>query len=259
MLTFEQLERYYPTGRVASSRSMLVEYVQHELLDSIFKQRESEHLSFIGGTAIRIVYQGSRFSEDLDFDNFGLSFDGFQKMVDAVVEDMRLKGFLVEFRTIEKGAYHCYVKFPHVLQDARLPSASEEKILVRIDMMKKEKIFSPTVYTLNIFDIYRNIRVNPPDILLSQKLITVLERKREKGRDFFDVSYLYGIAEPNFEYLEATTDMSKAAFAEKLFERCERLDFSLLAKDVEPFLMHPEQSVRVTDFKRFIRNKIENA
>lgn len=256
MLTFEQLKAFYPADRIASPRSMLVEYVQHELLDSIFKQKESENLSFIGGTAIRIVYHGSRFSEDLDFDNFGLSFGDFQQMIDAIVEDMRRKGFNVEFRVIEKGAYHCYVKFPHILQNAKLPSAPEEKILVRIDTMKKEEIFSPRVHILNAFDLYRNIRVNPPDILLSQKLLTVVERKREKGRDFFDVSYLYGLAEPNFEYLETITGMRKAEFIEKLFDRCEQLNFSLLAKDVEPFLMYPEQSARVIDFKNFIREKL---
>lgn len=256
MLTFEQLKASYPTDRIASPRSMLVEYVQHELLDSIFKQKESENLSFIGGTAIRIVYHGSRFSEDLDFDNFGLSFGDFQRMIDAIVEDMRRKGFLVEFRVIEKGAYHCYVKFPHILQSANLPSAPEEKILVRIDTMKKEKVFSPRLSTLNAFDIYRNIQVNPPDILLSQKLLTVIERKREKGRDFFDVSYLYGMTQPNFEYIETIMEMSKEEFVKKIFSRCAELDFSFLAKDVEPFLMNPEQKIRVTHFQTFIKQQL---
>ncbi len=256
MLTFEQLQSYYPSHTVASLKSILVEYIQHELLDSLFKQEKSQHLSFIGGTALRIAYNGSRFSEDLDFDNFGLSFDEFQGLADAVVEDMRLKGFAVEFRTIEKSAYHCYVKFPRILQEAKLESDAEEKILVRIDMMEKEKIFVPVVHTLNKFDIYRNILVNPVDILLSQKLITILERKREKGRDFFDVSYLYGMTQPNFEYIETIMEMSKEEFIKKIFSRCAELDFSFLAKDVEPFLMNPEQKIRVTHFQTFIKQQL---
>ncbi len=256
MLTFEQLRKYYSENAVASPKSMLVEYIQYELLDSIFKQEESQHLSFIGGTALRIVYDGSRFSEDLDFDNFGLSFEEFQGLTDAVVKDMKLKGFIVEWRTLEKSAYHCYVKFPHILQEAKLESDSEEKILVRIDTMEKKKIFTPIAHTLNKFDIYRNILVNPVDILLSQKLITILGRKREKGRDFFDVSYLYGMTQPNFGYIEEIMEMSKAQFVEKLFARCEELDFSFLAKDVEPFLMYPEQSARVIGFKKFITDKL---
>lgn len=256
MLTFEQLQSYYPSHTVVSLKSILVEYIQHELLDSLFKQEKSQHLSFIGGTALRIVYNGSRFSEDLDFDNFGLSFDEFQGLADAVVEDMRLKGFAVEFRTIEKSAYHCYVKFPRILQEAKIESDSEEKILVRIDMMEKEKIFAPVVHTLNKFDIYRNILVNPVDILLSQKLITILERKREKGRDFFDVSYLYGMTRPNFKYIETIMGMSKEEFVKKIFSRCAELDFSFLAKDVEPFLMNPEQKIRVTHFQTFIKQQL---
>lgn len=235
---------------------MLVEYVQHELLDSLFKQEKSRHLSFIGGTALRIVYNGSRFSEDLDFDNFGFSFEEFQRLSDAVVEDMRLKGFAVEFRTIEKSAYHCYVKFPHILQEAKLESDAEEKILVRIDIMEKKKIFTPVIYTLNKFDLYRNILVNPADILLSQKLITILGRKREKGRDFFDVSYLYGMTQPNFGYIEEMLGISKVKFIKKVLARCEEVDFSFLAKDVEPFLMYPEQAARVTDFKDFIKKQL---
>ncbi len=235
---------------------MLVEYVQYELLDSLFKKKQSRHLSFIGGTALRIVYNGSRFSEDLDFDNFGLSFGEFQELSDAIVEDMRLKGFSIEFRTIEKSASHCYVKFPHILQSAKLESAPEEKILVRIDAMEKKKNFAPVVHTLNKFDIYRNILVNPIDILLSQKLITILGRKREKGRDFFDVSYLYGMTQPNFKYIEEIMGMSRNEFVQKLLDRCAQLDFIALALDVEPFLMHPEQSVRVMDFKNFIEKQL---
>jgi predicted nucleotidyltransferase component of viral defense system len=256
MLTFEQLKKYYVSDTVASPKSIVVEYVQYELLDSLFKQKQSRYLSFIGGTALRIVYNGSRFSEDLDFDNFGLSFSEFQGLADAVVEDMRLKGFIVEFRTIEKSAYHCYVKFPHILQSSDIASAPGEKILVRIDTMEKKKIFVPVTHTLNKFDVYRTILVNPADILLSQKLITILGRKREKGRDFFDVSYLYGMTQPNFEYIEAVMEMNKDAFIDAVLARCEQLDFKALAADVEPFLMYPEQSIRVTGFKDFIKQQL---
>ena len=256
MLTFEQLRGYYPTNTVISSKSMLVEYIQHELLDSLFKQEQSRYLSFIGGTALRIVYGGSRFSEDLDFDNFGLSFEDFQGLADVVVEDMRLKGFTVEFRTIEKGAYHCYVKFPHILQESKIASDVEEKILVRIDMMEKKRIGMPVVHTLNRFDIYRNILVNPVDILLSQKLMAILGRKREKGRDFFDVSYLYGMTQPNFEYMEEMLGISKEECITRILARCETLDFSILAKDVEPFLFSPDQADRVVGFKKFIAEKL---
>lgn len=256
MLTFEQLRKYYADARAVSPKSMLVEYVQYELLDSLFKQKQSRYLSFIGGTAIRIVYNGSRFSEDLDFDNFGLSFDEFLLLMDAIVKDMRLKGFVVEFRAVERNAYHCYVKFPHILRETELGNNPKEKILVRIDTMKKERTFLPVAHTLNKFDIYRNILVNPIDIILAQKLITILERAREKGRDFFDVSYLYGITQPNFKYIEQEMNMDRGEFVKKFIDRCDSMDFLALARDVEPFLMYPDQSARVIDFKNFIKKAL---
>jgi len=257
MLTFEQLKNYYSQDvKQYSPRNFLVEYLQYELLDSIYKQKGSEKLSFIGGTAIRIAYNGGRFSEDLDFDNFGLTYAEFEKLSNSVARDMGFKGFAVEFRTIEKGAYHCYIKFPHILRESGLPSATGEKILVRIDTVRKDKTFEPEICTLNKFDVYRDILVNPASIILAQKLITILERKREKGRDFYDTSYLFGLTQPDFSYIENFFGESKSEFAERFLEKCKSFDFKYLAKDVEPFLIQPDQSRRVLEFEKFIRGEL---
>lgn len=79
---------------------MLVEYLQYELLDSLFKDATAAELSFIGGTAIRILHDSPRFSEDLDFDNFGLSFTRFESLLKTACRDMEYKGFLIEYRLI---------------------------------------------------------------------------------------------------------------------------------------------------------------
>ncbi|MBI2415803.1 MAG: nucleotidyl transferase AbiEii/AbiGii toxin family protein [Candidatus Kerfeldbacteria bacterium] len=254
MLAFPQLVAYY-SQQSLPARSILVEYLQHELLDSLYKQPGSEHLSFMGGTALRIVYGGNRFSEDLDFDNFGLSFVDFKQVTSAILKDMTLKGFALEFRFVEKGAYHCYIKFPEILQQHGMARHAKEKILVRIDTVQKERIFKPRVHTLNAFDIYRDIVVNPLDILLSQKLLAVLERKRARGRDFYDVSFLYGLTQPNQTYLEAITGQSMQAIQIAILERCAKLNFTTLARDVEPFLIKPDQVQRVKSFQQFIHQQ----
>lgn len=257
MLTIEQLRTYFEDVPNTHLKHMLVEYVQCELLNSLFKQKESVQLSFIGGTAIRIAYGGNRFSEDLDFDNFGLSFEEFSILLDKTVQDMKVKGFHIEFRLVEKDAYHCYIKFPEMLKNAGLSTLSEEKILVRIDTMRKERVFAPQVMTLNKFDLYHDILVNPISILLSQKLITVLERKREKGRDLYDISFLYGRTQPDFSYVEQVYGLSKVDFIAKFLDRCAELDYSALAKDVEPFLIDPKQANRVTHFLPFIQAEFQ--
>lgn len=227
---------------------LLVEYLQCQILDSIFQQEQSVHLSFIGGTSIRLVYGGTRFSEDLDFDNFGLSFSDFQNLIAAVLSDMKQKGYEASGRFVEKYAFHCYVKFPKILFDRGLSPLQEENILIRIDTVKKDKIFTPKPFILNRFDVRRDILVNPASIILSQKIITILGRKREKGRDFFDVSFLWGQTSSNYEYITAMTGMDRWALFDALHKRCGELDFVRLANDVERFLIYPTQKDSVLKF-----------
>jgi len=158
MLTVEQISVNFPLPlRQRNPRGILVEYLQYELLDSLFKNAAAAKLSFIGGTAIRILHDSPRFSEDLDFDNFGLSFSQFEELLQTACRDMEYKGFLIEYRVVEKGAWHCYIRFPKILQEAGLSLDGERKILIRIDSEAKEKLYDPKKFFLNKFSVYRQI------------------------------------------------------------------------------------------------------
>lgn len=252
MLTLEQIIENFEGPLVKKNpKGVLVEYLQHELLDSLFKNKEAALLCFIGGTAIRILQQGQRFSEDLDFDNFGLTFVQFEKALQKTCRDLEMKGFLVEYRTVEKGAYHCYLRFPEILYKAGISPHAEEKILIRIDTERKERLYEPRPYFLNKFNVYRLILTAPLSILLSQKMMALMTRKREKGRDVFDVSLLLGVVRPDFEYLEKVLTIGKNEIVEQFTNRIEELDLEFLARDVEPFLFSADQKERVLTFKEY--------
>ncbi len=257
MLTLEQIKEFVGIDIFQRShKAALVEYLQYEILDSLYKQKNSEKLSFIGGTSIRIVYGSQRFSEDLDFDNFGLKFDDFKKLLNSVVKDMELKGFNLEFRFVEKMAFHCYIKFPQILSLNKITTDTEEKLLIRIDTVEKDKIVKSEVSILNNFNVYRKILVNPASIILSQKIITILERKREKGRDFYDVSYLLGKTEPDYEYIEKSRGMDKETLRKRLLERIDEVNLKELAEDVIPFLINPNDVNRVLTFREYIEQRL---
>lgn len=232
-------------------RGLYVEYLQYEILRSIF--RHTTKLSFIGGTALRIIFNSQRFSEDLDFDNLGLSETDFAELSKKIHKDMSLLGFQVEFKNVYKGAYHCYFHFSDILYRYGFSPHASEKILVRIDTVVQDYPVKPSVSTLNNFGIFFEARHNPPDILLSQKMIAALERKRGKGRDFFDITFLLGFTSPDVEYLRHKVGIKTLSeLKERLLSRCAEIDFEEMAIDVENFLFNREDRIRIAKFPQYI-------
>jgi hypothetical protein len=142
------------------------------------------------------------------------------------------------------------------LKISGLPNQPGEKILVRIDAVHKKKFFEPRQFILDGFDVYRKILVNPIDVILSQKLVAIVERKREKGRDFYDASFLLGASEPNYEYIEKQYGVKKPEFLQKLKEKIDSLNFKDLANDVLPFLIKPEDRERVLSFREYVEQRL---
>jgi len=258
MLTLEQIQKYTTDiKRPGLEKFALVEYLQCEILDSLFRQKKSEKISFIGGTATRIVYGSTRFSEDLDFDNFGLSFTDFDKLISNTRKHLEEKGFEIEIRLVEKGAYHCYLKFPKILYNLKLSPLISQKILVKIDMNEQKAVARPAVFYLNRFGLNSEILTNRAEIILAQKMIAAVERKTPKGRDFFDISFLYGFTKPDFDYIEEKLKLGEEKFIKKFITGCKKLNFAVLARDVTPFLLRSEQIERVTKFPKLFKEMVE--
>lgn len=74
-----------------------------------------------------------------------------------------------------------------------------------------------------------------------------------KGRDFYDVVFLFSKTQPNYDYLKEKMNIKNGKeLKNKLKTETEGVDFSGLAKDVEPFLFDPADSKRVKLFREFV-------
>ena len=73
MLDFEQIKKQYSPQLQGFQRAILREYLQYKILQAVFESKQASRLSFLGGTALRIIHRNTRFSEDNGLDNFGLS------------------------------------------------------------------------------------------------------------------------------------------------------------------------------------------
>lgn len=260
MLDIAQIESFYPEPLRAFKKNILREYLQYKILDIIFDSRYAEQLAFMGGTAIRILHGSSRFSEDLDFDNFELTEEEFQGIGELVRKQLALEGYIIEIRNVFKRAFHCYISIHNILYENKISKHKGEKLMVRLDTEPQGITYSPDKVIINKFDVFTRINAVPVDILLSQKMFAVLNRKRAMGRDFFDTIFLLGRTRPNFDYLKFKANITTMAeLNDQLRSRCDSLDLNLVAKDVEPFLVNQSEIKKILLFSEYIRNLVPNS
>lgn len=189
MLTLTQIKQFYPEQENISARNMLREYLQYKILEIVFNSSYAQKLNFIGGTAIRMIYGSDRFSEDLDFDHFGLSKNEFRHLANSVVIGLTKEGLELETRFSLKESWRCYLKFKGLLFEYGLSDHKKEKLTIQIDTTKQDFNIAPETRIINRFGVFVEVRVNSSDVLLSQKISAVLGRKRLMGRDLYDIVF----------------------------------------------------------------------
>lgn len=255
MLTLPEIEKNYPESLRGFKRFMLREYLQHKILQVIYDSEYANSLTFLGGTCLRIVHGNTRFSEDLDFDNISIKEDVFENIAVIIKKQLEQEGYAVEMKTVYKGAYHCYIRFPNLLYREGLSGHGEEKILLQLDTEPQYFEFTPEKYILNRFDLFTQIFITPLDILLSQKFYAILNRERNKGRDFFDAVFILSmIDKPDYDYLKLKVNISNAGeLKEKILHKCETISMEEMAKDVQPFLFDPADAKKVIFFPDYIK------
>ncbi len=254
MLSLNEIKPYYPESLQIYERLIIREYLQYKILEIIFETPYENKLSFLGGTCLRIVHGNRRFSEDLDFDNFKLSMEDFSSITKTVKTELERLGYEVEFRNVNKGAYHCYIRFPELLYKEGLTNHKEEKILIQLDTESHDFYFKPDQPLLNKFDVFTQINATPKDLLLAQKFYAVINRKRNKGRDFFDIIFLLsqGLV-PNYEYLHAKIGVQKPEeLRQRIIEKCSELDMKAMAIDVKPFMLDSKDEKKVLLFPKYM-------
>ncbi len=255
MINLENILKSYPNTLQTEKRAILREYLQYKVLELTFKSAYGHKLSFLWGTALRLIYNNQRFSEDLDFDNKNLSFEEFEKLMNHIKYWLELEGLNVEIVNKQKWTYHCHIKFSNILFENKLTSMYTEKILIKIDTFDQKFKYTNQNTTLNKFDVLCMIQTTPIELLLSQKILTAFDRKRAKWRDFFDILFiLKHTKKPNYQFLQEKLGFNTAqATKEYILKSCAQLDFKFLQKDVQNFLFNPHDT-SVLHFPELIKN-----
>lgn len=259
MIELSEIKKYYPTNIQGFDSFILREYLQYKILEIIFESEFGKKLAFLGGTNLRIVHNNQRFSEDLDFDNFDMTESTFSLLSDLIAEKLTKQGYKIEMREVHKTAFLCYIKFPELLFDLGLSAYKTEKILIQLDTEAQHYNYKPELFILNKFDIFQTINVCSPSLLLAQKFYAVLNRKRNKGRDFLDIVFLMSMnISPDFGFLNQKTKIQNV-FDLKMatINHCKSLDMKEMADDVAPFLFNPKDRNKVLLFEEYILQNLK--
>jgi predicted nucleotidyltransferase component of viral defense system len=254
MIDLASLVKQYPQELSGFKRNILAEYLQCRVLSSIFESEYSGKLVFMGGTAIRLCHDSRRFSEDLDFDNRGMQKNDFMRISEKAVSMLALEGYAPECDFSFKGAFRCFIKIPGLYYKHALSGHEGEKLLLQIDAESQGVDYEVRTSVINRLGVFARVTAPTPAVLLSMKITALLGRKREKGRDFYDVTFLSGITAPDYNYLMKKAGIKNSMeLKEVLLKKISRLNMKSLAADVSPFLFSKSDEQRVIHFEEFIR------
>ena len=255
MLSLNEIKRFYPASIHFAGGFLIREYLHYKILEAIYESDYAGSLVFMGGTCLRLIHGNNRFSEDLDFDNLKLNENEFAGIPQIIRQKMEREGYEIEIRSIHRKAFHCYIRFPRILFGEGLSGHREQKLLIQLDSETQGYAYQPEKYILNKFDVFTEIHITPIKTLLAQKLYAVLNRNKNKGRDFYDIVFLLSIQkEPDWEYLDKKVNIQDPSGLKKaLIEHCETINLEEMARDVEPFLFDAKEIKKVLQFPDMIR------
>jgi predicted nucleotidyltransferase component of viral defense system len=176
-----------------SAHLVLKETLHGIVLDYLFQKGIFTQLVFQGGTAIRMCYQGIRYSEDLDFVlNKGVNvkavFKNLSKIMEELPGHMERSAVFIESASLKSqrdtGTFKRYTLaikaegFQAIdktnLEVAAVPSYENQPLLIRSESLG----LNPAV------------TVETPREILSDKICAFGLREYIKGRDLWDLHYL---------------------------------------------------------------------
>ncbi len=206
------------------------EFVQISFLKELYAESFSKEIFFKGGTAIRLLFGGQRFSEDLDF----------TVMLD---EKEFLHKIMLFFNKLEKRYPFSFKERKTLTGKTFLLAADipffKNNIFVKLDFSLRENVLQPTKniletdYPVIMQSFIHSLSL---DEILAEKIRAVLKRK--KHRDLYDLWILQELgAEIDIELINKKLDYYNEKFeVGELKERLKLFSKDGFIKDLRPFV-----------------------
>ena len=171
----------YAAKHQTLEQNVLREYFQHLFLSIFYQQLGTDKIYFKGGTALRLIYNSSRFSEDLDFETPMADVRQIENAIVSTLSEVQKEGIetVLEEATETSGGYLSTMRFMAIGQ--------ETSIRIEISFRDRESKGETVLITSDLYPDYAIVQL-AEDQLVKGKIDALLCRK--KPRDFFDFYFL---------------------------------------------------------------------
>jgi hypothetical protein len=228
---------------------LMREYLQARVLESLQDGGVFLRWVFVGGTALRFLFNLPRFSEDLDFSLMAPGKDaGVKAALTEVKRALALEGYPIEVKVSDREVLaSAWLRFPGLPHDLGLSPRASQSFSIKIEVDTNP----PPGAQIETSVVRRHVTLHlchhDKASLLAGKLHAVLSRPWAKGRDLYDLVWYLADRTwpaPNLDLLNAALAQSgwqgpaltAANWREQLRQRIGALDWQKARADVRPFL-----------------------
>jgi predicted nucleotidyltransferase component of viral defense system len=210
----QQRLNQYNASTPLEEENALKEITQEVVLMALARAGFFRYAEFHGGTALRIIYGLSRFSEDLDFVMLKpMKHFAWQKFFTSIYEELKIYGYNIEVQDRSKATLtvqKAFIKdnsigkvlvfnYPNILH--------LKKIRIKLEVDNNPPRSSESELKYLDFPLPFGVRVQTLPSSFAGKIHALLCRTYMKGRDWFDfVWYVSRKTEINYLLLQNALD-----------------------------------------------------
>ncbi|MDP2905125.1 MAG: nucleotidyl transferase AbiEii/AbiGii toxin family protein [Candidatus Omnitrophota bacterium] len=208
--------------------NVIREYFQQLFLSRLYQEKGSDGLLFKGGTALRIIWQSPRFSEDLDFTGVNITIKIIEALMEGALARIEMEGVgaeIIESKSTSGG----YLAIFHIV-------ASEYKSRIQVEVSlrsDKKRLGTAVLIQSDLVMPYTLIHLQE-NFLVAEKIQACLTRG--KARDFYDLYFI--LRKPHMAFKEAFLQDKQLKSKILKIVKSGKLDFKRELKAFLPVSQH---------------------
>lgn len=244
----EELAKHFEIDRF----TLLREYLQLTFLSYLYREKKAVSIFFKGGTAIRLLFGSSRFSEDLDFST-KLNKKEIALILENVEKSMQNELPSIKIFSLYTGKRGIRFRLKYQSSDFKYP------FVIRLDFNQVKKtqriVVSPIVtrFPIIIFPLVSHLS---EEEILAEKISALVTRAM--GRDFFDVWFLLekGVWVDWRLVSQKLKEVERGFSKESIAKKIKETSAKKLERDLSQFLPRSQRKI-IGMLKEKLEQKLE--